>query len=274
MKKTATIILNRNLPDVAEKLYESIDKYNSNLTDIYVVEAGTLEEKLSKYCTWWANWDEAMKQGLRVPIGFNYALSEMWKDKTFYNYDFFFLLTNDTEFGEEPIIEILLNEISCHPKVGIMSPCSKQWGESKLLGIGDTKYFWYVEQLAWLMRREYIECIMELESPDYMNFLYDGTNFRGYELDIELIVKGYANDWATAITNKVWMEENETHLKTKADSIRTEGYEDNLKKYVDEGKKWLRCKYGFNSRWTIQMYAKFFYEKFFEYYPELRKYRF
>lgn len=73
MKKTATIILNRNLPDVTDRLYESICKYNSDMTDIYVVEAGSDENKLSKHCSWWANWDEAMKHGLRVPRGVNYA---------------------------------------------------------------------------------------------------------------------------------------------------------------------------------------------------------
>ena len=106
-----------------------------------------------------------------------------------------------------------------------------------------------------------------------MNFLYDGENFRGYESDIELIAKGYANEWATAITTKVYAEENEEHLKTKADLIKTDTYDENLQKWVVEGKKWMRRKYGFNSRWTMQMYAKFFYEKFFEYYPELLKYK-
>lgn len=273
MKKTATIILNRNLPKVTEKLYKSIKKHNTKQTDIYVVESGSLEENLSKHCSWWANWDESIEQGLRVPRGFNYALLQLWKENKFSNYNFFFLLTNDTELEEKPVVEIMLNEMSSHPRVGIMSPCSKHWGELKLLGIEDTKYFWYVNQLAWFVRRQYIESIMETESPDHMNFLYDGNNFRGYESDIELVVKGYANDWATAITTKVWMEENEEHLKTKADLIRTDSYESNLSKYLLEGKKWLRRKYGFNSRWTMQMYAKFFYEKFFEYYPELTKYR-
>ncbi len=272
MKKVATIILNRNLPDITDVLYESIEKNNRETTDIFVVEAGSTKEKLSKYCTWWANWNESTEQGLRVPRGFNYALCELWKEKKFQNYDYFFLLTNDTELEEIPVIEILINEIDLHPRVGILSPCSKYWGETELLGQQETKYFWYVNQLAWIIRREYIEDVMELESPTYMNFLYDGSNFRGYDSDIELIVKGYVNDWAAAITTKVWIEENEDHLKTKADLIKTETYEENILKYVSEGKKWMRRKYGFNSRWTMQMYAKFFYEKFFEYYPEFKKY--
>ncbi|HJZ23213.1 MAG TPA: hypothetical protein VJ201_02050 [Candidatus Babeliales bacterium] len=273
MKRTATIILNRNLPRVTERLYESIENNNAAETDIYVVEAGSQKNNLSRYCTWWANWDESIEHGLRVPRGFNYGLCKLWEDKRFSQYDFFFLLPNDTEFRDEPIIETLVCEMENHPRVGILSPCSKHWGEKKLFNGQKTKYFWYINHIAWLLRREFIESIMELESPTYMNFLYDGENFRGYESDIELIVKGYANDWAAAITTRVIAEENEEHLKTKADLIKTEPYVENLIKVLDEGKKWLRRKYGFNSRWTMQIYAKFFYDKFFEFYPELVKYK-
>ena len=79
-----SVILNRNLPDVTDVLYESLYKNNSDKTDIYVVEAGSDKNKLSKHCTWWANWDEAMIQGLRVPRGVNYALLQLLNEKTFY----------------------------------------------------------------------------------------------------------------------------------------------------------------------------------------------
>jgi hypothetical protein len=273
MKKTATIILNRNLPKVTDKLYESLWQRNSGETDIFVVESGSQEDSLSQYYTYWANWKEALEDGLRINRGFNYGLLKLWEEGKFKNYDYFFFLVNDTEFEEKPIVSILRKEMEAHPRLGILSPCCHHWGEKQLIKPEETKYFWYVNFFAWYVRREYIEDIMELESPDYMNFLFDGTNFRGYESDTELIVKGYANDWATAITTKVWVEENEKHLKTKADLIRTETYEENLEKYPKEGKAWLRRKYGFNSRWTMQMYSKFYYEKFFEYYPQLTKYK-
>ncbi len=273
MKKVATIILNRNLPEVADNLYESTQKYNGDLTDIYIVEAGSDEDKLSKNHSWWANWQEAMEHGLRTPRGFNYALAEMWKKGTFSQYDFFFLLSNDTEFENVPVIQLLLEELENHPRVGIISPCSDRWGERKLLGFNDTKYFWYIHTVALLLRKEYIEDIMETENPTYMNFLYDGTNFQGYGADSELVVKGYANDWATAITTTVRAEENESYLQTKSDLIKTEAIEELIPKYVEEGRKWMRRKYGFNNRWTMQMYAKFFYEQFFDYFPEFIKFK-
>ncbi|MDP8218383.1 MAG: hypothetical protein P9M03_06635, partial [Candidatus Theseobacter exili] len=105
------------------------------------------------------------------------------------------------------------------------------------------------------------------------NFLFDGSNFRGYGSESELIAKAYANDWAAAITSEVWAEENESYLLSRADLIKTEGYDDNLKLYVEEGRRWMKNKYGFNSRWSMQQYVKAFYDRFFEFYPEFKPYQ-
>ncbi len=273
MKRAAVIIINRNLPDVTNKLYEFIQKHDGDVADIFVIESGSDPDKLSKYHTWWANWEDSVANGLRTPRGFNYALSQLLKEDKFKHYDYFLLLPNDTEFEGVAVTKRLVAEMDEHPRVGILVPCSKLWGERHLLGVDNTKYFWHISPGPWFFRRQYIEDVRELENPDYMNFIYDGNNFRGYESDIELIVKGYANDWASAITTKVMVEENESYLKTKASLIKTDSYETNLLKYVEEGKKWIRRKYGFNNRWTMQMYSKFFYEKFFKYYPELEKFQ-
>jgi hypothetical protein len=106
-----------------------------------------------------------------------------------------------------------------------------------------------------------------------MNLLFDGNNFRGYESEIEIIVKGYANDWASAITRKVNVTSNETLLHSRHKEIKTEDVVIYREKLINEGKKWLRNKYGFKSRWAMQMYAKFFYDKFFEFYPEYTKFK-
>jgi len=212
MKDVATIILNRNLPQVTDELYECIMRHNNDLTDIFVIESGSDENKLSKYCSWWANWPEAVEKGLRFPRGFNYGLYQLWKNKKFLNYKYYFFVPNDTEFENKSFLQILLEEMAKHTRVAILSPCSASWGESKLLKHNDIKYFWYINHIAWLIRREYIEDVMNKQDPTYMNFLYDGSNYRGYLSDFELIIKGYSNDWASAITNKVWAEENEKEL--------------------------------------------------------------
>ena len=127
-KRVATLILNRNLPLVTDKLYEHIKIYDDNLTDIFVIEAGSDKHKLSKNTTWHANWDSAIKEGLRYNRGMNFGLSQLYKEKKFDNYEAFLLLTNDTEFEKTNSIYKLMQVLDDHKKIGILSPCSKRWG--------------------------------------------------------------------------------------------------------------------------------------------------
>lgn len=273
MNKVATIILNRNLPAVTERLHEHLTKYDGEQSDIYVVEAGSDKEKLSRYVTWHANSEEVMRNGLRYGRGMNFGLTQLLKEGKFNQYDAFFLLTNDTEFKAGPTLAPLISILKDHPRVGILSPCSERWGERLLFKTENTKYFWFIHNNAYLLRREFIESICDKEQPDMMDFLFDGTNFRGYGSEHELIAKAYANDWAAAITSEVWASENESHLLDHADQIKTEGYEENLKLYVTEGRRWMRKKYGFNSHWSMQQYVKGFYDKFFEFHPEYSQFK-
>lgn len=272
-KRVATIILNRNLPEVTNSLYEHLLQYDSEMTDVFVVEAGSDKDRLSCYATWHANWSDALAQGLRYSRGMNYGLSQLWKEGKFKQYDAFFLLTNDTELQIGQTLEPLISLLDQHHRVGILSPCATRWGERLLLKGQTTRYFWFVHNNAYLLRREFVESIFNEDQPDFMNFVFDGTNFRGYGFESELIAKAYANDWAAAITSDVWAGENESYLLNQADLIKTEGYEENLKLYVEEGHCWMRRKYGFNSRWSMQQYVKSFYDSFFEFHPELRPYQ-
>jgi len=273
MKKTATIVLNRNLPEPTDKLVEHLKQFDSKYTDIFVIEAGSDQNKLSKYCTWHVDTEDARKHGLRYSRGMNYGLLQLWQDNKWNKYDSFFLITNDTELPEQETIKTLHALLNMHPKVGIISPCSKQWGERLLLKKQTTKYFWFIHNNAYFIRKNFIDNIKEEENPDMRNFLFDGTNFRGYLAESELIAKAYANDWATAITTDVYAEENESYLLEQLDLIKTESYSENHKLYIEEGERWVRRKYGFNSRWSMQQYVKSFYDHFFEFHPEYIEYK-
>ena len=166
-----------------------------------------------------------------------------------------------------------------HPRLGILSPCARRWGEKLLLQDVKTRYFWFIHNNALLLRREFIESVCTTEGlaeeggERGEGFLFDDDNFRGYGSESELIAKAYANDWAAAITSSVLAEENESHLLNKADLIKTEGQEENLRLYVEEGRRWMRRKYGFNSRWSMQQYVKGFYDSFFDFHPEYQHFR-
>ncbi len=274
MKKVATLILNRNLPEVTDRLCSHIEKYDGEQTDIFVIEAGSDKDKLSKRTTWYADWPDAIREGLRYARGMNYGLSMLYKENKFYNYDAFFLLTNDTELENKKTIKTLIKIFDSHKRLGILSPCSKRWGEKALLkNPQKTKYFWFIHNNSYLLRREFIETIINLDMPDHINFLFDGNNFRGYFSESELIAKAYANDWAAGITSEVWSNENESYLLHRSNKIKTESYQKNLELYIEEGKKWMLNKYGFNSKWSMNLYSKSFYDAFFKFHPEFLNYK-
>jgi hypothetical protein len=269
--RTAVIILNRNLPLPTDALYDRFKTLDGDLADIFVVEAGSDPALLSRHCSWHVQTPEVMEMGLRAPRGFNHGLAQLYREGRFDDYGFFFLVTNDSVFEPVPILQTLADEMGKHPRLGVLSPCSRQWGEYRLLRDQPTRYFWHVHNTAYFLRREFVESIMN--SADERHFLYDGDNFRGFCAEIELIAKGYANDWATAITRLVTVEENEAYLKEHSGTIRTESFEENLHLYVEEGKAWMRRKYGFTRRWQMQMHVSLWYDKFFEFHPEYAAYR-
>lgn len=270
--RVATIVLNRNMPDVTDRLVERILSQNNGETDVYVVESGSERANLSSYYTWWANWDEAMRDGLRYPRGFNYGLAQLMREGRFGDYDYFFLVCNDVTFNESPI-PVLLDEMDEHPHVGILSPCAENWQERSLIGEQSTAYVWYLNHLAWMVRRRFVEAVMERDRPDHMNLLYDGSNFRGYGADLEVIVKGYINEWASAVTTRTLMREDTELLRRKADLMRSDAYAANRRLVFEEGQSWMRRKYGFTTRVHMQIYATMFYDRFFQLYPHLARYR-
>ena len=127
-----------------------------------------------------------------------------------------------------------------YPKIAILSGCSKKWGENKLLKGIDFKFFWYIHNNAYFMRRSFIDKNKNIKSPSYLNFLFDGRNFRGFGIESEIILKAYRSNMGAAITNKIMIEENESYLLNKSHLIKTDPYDKNLKLYIEEGLIWLK----------------------------------
>tara|TARA_B110000211_G_C14002619_1_gene519232 strand:+ start:367 stop:1194 length:828 start_codon:yes stop_codon:yes gene_type:complete len=272
-KKVATIILNRNLGKLTDKLYRKIQKNNSKYTDIFVMDAGSLEKHKSKYTNWTANSKSIKKNGLRFGRGMNLALANLYEEKKFYEYDYFFLVTNDTIIEDKPIIKKFIEIMSSNSKIAILSGCSKKWGEKEILKNIDYKFFWYIHNNSYFLRTSFIDKIKNLKKPHYKNFLFDGNNFRGFGIESEIILKAYKANMAAAITSKIWIEEDESYLLNKSNLIKTEPYNKNLKLYINEGLLWLKKKYNFNSKWDMSLHVKNYYDKFFLNNKKLKKYK-
>ena len=125
-----------------------------------------------------------------------------------------------------------------------------------------------MNHIAWMYRGAFIDRIKNVEEPSVVNYLYDGTNFRGYDTDIEIIAKAYANDMAAGITRRASFREDDTLTDRKALAMKTDAQAVNRSAMYDEGLRWLRRKYGFNSRWSAIAYVQTFYNRFFESHPE------
>ena len=158
-------------------------------------------------------------------------------------------------------------------KIAILSPCSKKWGEKFLLKKQKLKFFWYIHNNAYFIRTKFIKIICNKINPNLYNFFFDGKNFRGFGMESEIILKAYKKDMAAAITSDVWIEENEGHLLKKSNLIKTEPYNENLKLYIDEGLRWMKKKYKFNSRWDMHLHIKKYYDFFFKKNKILMKYK-
>ena len=271
--RVATIILNRNLGIITNNLYKKINKYNKKYTDIFVIDSGSDVKKKSKYTTWSANWKKAKQNGLRFSRGMNYGLLKMYQENKFKDYEYFLLLTNDSEVESKPFIKELVNIMNKVKSIAILSPCSKKWGEKVLLKDKKLKFFWYIHNNAYFVRKDFIELVRKKKNFNYLNFLFDGKNFRGFGADSELIMKAYKNNMSAAITSKVWIEENENYLLKKSSLIKTDPYDRNLKLYINEGLRWIKRKYNFDSRWDMHLHVKKYYNIFFEKNKKLLKYK-
>lgn len=273
MKEVATLILNRNLGYVTNRLVENILKFNKSYTDVYVIDSGSDLNKMSKYTSWRADWKDALNKGLRFNRGMNFGLSKLLEDDKFHKYKFFLLLTNDTIVEKKKFVKTLINLMNKNKKLGILSPCSKKWGEKTLLKNKKLKYFWYIHNNAYFIRKKLIEKLKNLKPPHLKNFFFDGNNFRGYGSESEIFLKTYKNNMSAGITSEVWFEENESYLIKKNRLIKTESFEKNLELYLAEGKKWLKKKYNLETLWDLNLLVKREYDKFFIKNKNLKKYK-
>ena len=80
-----------------------------------------------------------------------------------------------------------------------------------------------------------------LKKTGYMNFLFDGTNFRGYGTEMEIVAK-FTQIIGSVVNTEIIVNENENLLLKKSEIIKTENYNKNLKLFVLE-EKMMKNKY-------------------------------
>ena len=270
-KPVVIFVLNRNLGEATDQLVEHLLKWNGDVSDLYVIESGSdIDRRSTHPYSFVADWPEATQHGLRYARGFNFGLLQLDQQR---QYDYYFLVCNDSLFPDEPTVNLLLEELVRYPRIGILSPCAPDWGEAQLIPERELRLFWFVNHISWLVRRDFLDCVLNFDKPSYIDYLYDGQNFRGYGSDIELIAKAYANDYAAGISKTAKFHEDRSLTDRNAEIIKTDPQSVNKQRMYDEGMRWMRRKYGFNSRWSLTTYVKVFYNQFFDHHPDYRHLR-
>jgi len=189
--KVAVIIINRNRPDLADKVARQVLDMGENIhKKVYVIECGSKPKKRSKYMTHWF-WDPLYRgKYYGFHRGFKLAKKE---DK----YDYFWFVTNDVVFpnGIDVLKELVLI-MEENPRMAIVSPAEPDAND--YLGCFPKKgRRWHkastVHGLAFLMKKE------ALEDVGFCN-----PNFRYSQgASTELAYKLYKNSWFLAYSDEV-----------------------------------------------------------------------
>jgi len=265
MKKSCTLLLQRNLPEVTERFADNLLKYNSSVTDLYVIESGSDDNNLTSYDTFHANWTDARVNGLRTGRGFNYGLKTLMEKKL--DYEFILMATGDAQLPDEPAVEILLEEMENNKKMGIVAPITWNWGArvekfknqklTRAMGI-------QIPHICWLFRKQCINDITRSLNPSiYEEFLYDGSNFRCYGADTEIMMKVYRENWFFGITSKTTHKEDYSLTDQNYKKMKTDSHNRHRELMWEEGKAWLVKKFNCATKQEFnallgQEYLKFF----------------
>jgi len=210
---------------------------------------------------------------MHFPRGLNFGLLELKKLQR--EYDYIVLAMGDTVLYDEPTIEVMVNLMDKNERMGILAPISPfhdvdSQPNFSLNGKGIISH-WLMPHVFWMFRREYLdEVVKENADNTYMGYFYDGTNFRGYDADTELILKAYQNNWFFGITNKVKHHEIYDLTEKNYKRMKTEPFSLHKDLMFNEGLEWLQRKYGFENKYRMRDLVQAHYETFFEDNPGLK----
>ncbi len=111
MKKVVAIILNRNLPKLADELADWLINGSGELIDLYVVENGSDKDKYSKFA------NIIFKESLGPARGVNEALQRLMKQP----YEYFWVNYNDARYDTLGFAQNAVAAMEKDPRLGLMT---------------------------------------------------------------------------------------------------------------------------------------------------------
>lgn len=258
------IILNRNLGEVCDALYQNVEELLGPTCRIEVVDSSTSTELASKRVTVLAKTDEALEHGLRFGRGMNMGLNKLLESGPLNPW--ILLLPVDTEVVKLDL-ESLVDDLATIPELVAVKPLPDGSPYAKLLGERGRGIGWNFEEGPWLLNSDFVRKQIDLNSRSEF---FDSANFRGFLTGLELSFKAYANGNCVGLTRHLVLRENESHLIEKADLIKTEPLDENLRMLVEEGEAWLGTKYGIQDSWDFAQVVRLLFDRFLIENPDLQ----
>lgn len=154
--KIAVFIINYNMPERTDKLYEYLVKNVKYPIDIYLVDNGSDLVKPSKYTNVW------MKKNLQTMGGWLRAFEE--SDKKPYRYFAYMFLFTSVEFTDKTkdLISIMAQNLKDNKDAVVVIPALSKdsdiyWEHLKNRGSKDLRRTWFIDNIAPLWRADWLD---------------------------------------------------------------------------------------------------------------------
>jgi hypothetical protein len=153
MGKTLAIILNHNLPEFTDPLYEELNAHKTEDYDLEVMDNGSQPEYVSQYTS--IRFDKNLFWGGALNKAFELVLQNTQYDSLLY-------LNNDIEVNGRVFVKSLRHELFKN-KFAIVSPCiagkAAPWAQMQNWGTTGMRVVKWVDNQAPLFHRKLIQAI-------------------------------------------------------------------------------------------------------------------
>jgi len=183
MTKTLAIILNHNLPELTDNLYESLVNFQGDDYDLVVMDNGSDGNMRSKYTS--IQLEKNIFWGGALNIAFQHILDRP-------QYDSLLFLNNDLEVNGEIFVRALRHELFKND-FAIVSPCiagkPNPWKQMLNWGCKRTRIVKWIDNQAPLIHRKLIEAIGQFDESLYYGWgqelvCYDVCEDRGWKIGV------------------------------------------------------------------------------------------
>lgn len=192
-KSIATIIVNRNQPDLTDSLVEQISAMRGVEMDVFIIEMGSNNDKFSKYASYWYFDQQFSGKCLGHNIGLAYARGKG-------EYRYFFFLMNDLVFNDRDAVKKMLTVMEGEPQMGILSPTEVKSVNNFPCSAPVSDSIWHKVSTC-----DYLALLMRKECLDEVGFLNPSFRYSWGAIH-ELSYKMYQKRWFIAYADTVQMK--------------------------------------------------------------------